>query len=191
MNNVTLDIVRAAFTKKGYVWSDKFNLFGIRRANGKVNDFDDLLGYAAFFNGQWLFACYNATTEPGLDPLVSPQNRKGTAILKEGQYIDAYMIGLHQNKRDHRAFVQAKPLPVFRDSNKTASIELDPKSLDKGIFGINIHRANVNSLSTKVGPWSAGCQVFQRPLGLEHALKLAAATGQKFFTYTLLNENDL
>lgn len=182
----TIQNLQAAFSRKGYVW-EPFNLIGIRLSGGKADQFDDLIGWAtnvdkAFFEG---------TTEPGLTYLQSPMNKAGTSILKEGQYLNCYRIGFHQNKQDHPAFVQIAPVTVFRDSDRDAMFDLDPKTLTKGIFGINIHRANLNSVAQVVGPHSAGCQVFRRAAALERVLAEARKSGRKTFTYTLLNSTDL
>jgi hypothetical protein len=44
--------------------------------------------------GHWTFNVHEATTDPGLYYLKHPANSSGTAILKEGQYLYRYCLGL-------------------------------------------------------------------------------------------------
>ena len=119
-----------------------------------------------------------------------PTQVKGTAILKEGQYRGAYKIGYHKGK--YKALCQAKPLPVYRDGNKDDKFDLNPLSIDKGIFGINIHKAGDNS--TLVDGWSYGCTVFAKSLDFSSFMRLVEKSANIYgnsFTYTLINEEDL
>ena len=68
----------------------------------------------------------------------------------------------------------------------------DESKVDTGIFGINIHKAGVDS--TFVENWSEGCQVFKRSAEFDAfmviAKKAAAIHGNKF-TYTLIESKDI
>jgi hypothetical protein len=92
---------------------------------------------------------------------------------------------MHQGK--YKAFCQAKPVEVFRDKNLDDKAE-ETATIDKGLFGINIHRANEKLTSKLIDKWSAGCQVLNNPADFAKVLFTAESTKQKFFTYTLLKE---
>lgn len=163
---------------------EKFNIFGIRRAGGFTNTFNDHVGvYYETSNGVWVSAMFAATTDPGLFWLENPSNVNGTAILKPGNYKNSHKIGLH--KGEYKALVQNTPLPVWRDKDKDH--EYDYVSIDNGMFGINIHRANPSTTSKQVDKWSAGCQVLANPDDFNTLLTLAEQHGT-VFTYTLFDE---
>ena len=70
---------------------------------------------------------------------------------------------------------------------------MDKRTIDTGMFGINIHKAGI--ASTIVDGWSAGCQVLAKTDEYEIFMDLCrkqklAGYGDKF-TYTLLEEKDL
>lgn len=184
------------FARKGYTFFTKgdynLNIIGVRHKGAKVtNHFDDCLvviyNTANEQNVKRVFVC---TTLPGKKAMEHPMQIKGTAILKEGQYCGAYKIGYHKGK--YKALCQAKPLPVYRDGNKDDKFDLNPLSIDKGIFGINIHKAGDNS--TLVDGWSYGCQVLSKSIDFNALMRLAEKSANIYgnsFTYTLINEEDL
>jgi hypothetical protein len=92
---------------------------------------------------------------------------------------------MHQGK--YKAFCQVKPVEVFRDKNLDDKAE-ETATIDKGLFGINIHRANEKFTSKLIDKWSAGCQVLNNPTDFAKILFAAESSKQKFFTYTLLKE---
>lgn len=124
---------------------------------------------------------------PGSYYLSNLLNPKGTAILKEGQYLNAYKIGYHKGKP---ALIQSRPVTVYRDKNRDEFFDLNKE--ETGMFGIDIHRAG--PFSHLVNSWSAGCQVFQKESDFEFFMTLCEAT-QKIcnglFTYTLIEESYL
>lgn len=184
------------FARKGYAFFTKgeynLNIIGVRHKGSKVtNHFDDCLvviyNTANEKNVKRVFVC---TTLPGKKAMEHPTAIKGTAILKEGQYRGAYKIGYHKGK--YKALCQAKPLPVYRDGNKDDKFDLNPLSIDKGIFGINIHKAGDNS--TLVDGWSYGCQVLSKSIDFNALMRLVERSASIYgnsFTYTLINEEDL
>lgn len=180
MRTPTIEELKAKFTELGYKW-EPFHLIGIRSAANEPNKFDDLIGVV---NGNELkfFTC---TTNPGTFWLNSPMNPKGAAVLKCGQYVDSWVMGLHKGK--YRALTQAKPITVWRDADKDSVAEEQGKE-DTGIFGINIHRANEAVASKNIDKWSAGCQVLNDPKQFKELLDLCAESKKKYFTYTLLHE---
>ena len=201
MDKLLEKIKSADFSKilvnKGYAYftNGKYNLniIGVRRAGNKVtNQFDDyiVVEYIDMY-GIKTRDVFPATTDPGLSSMTKPMSTKGCAILVPGQYRSSWMIGYHKGK--YEAIVQYKPVKVYRDNNKDKVYDFDSKTIEEGIFGINIHKAGDNS--TIVNGWSAGCQVLARRKDFDKLMKLAhyqISQGHgKLFTYTLINEEDL
>lgn len=180
MKFYSISELKSEFTKNSYSWFN-FHIVGIRSKENKPNQFDDLIGVVNNDKITW-FTC---TTNPGTHWLKNLLNPKGTALLKPGQYIDSYKLGLHQNK--YEAFVQAKPITVYRDGDKDDIAE-ETKVTETGYFGINIHRANDKLISKLIDKWSAGCQVLNNPDDFKELLHQAKLSGKKQFTYTLLKE---
>jgi hypothetical protein len=94
----------------------ELNIVGLRNRRRQANQFDDEMhvfyhlpdGKVKYFRFIW-------TTDPGVFWLESPMTGRGTAILKQGQYRDAYALGLHRSKTP--ALVQVKPVTVLIDSD--------------------------------------------------------------------------
>lgn len=188
-----IPVLKASVEALGFKYfTDKPNIIGVRTALNVPNQFNDFLcliveACAAYPKG--LFRVWRITTEPGETYLLNPLNNKGCAVLKPGQYLDAYNFGLHQGKKDHRALVQVKPVTVYRDNNKDNKADWSATQ-DTGLFGVNIHGANKSGETLKIGPWSAGCQVFAIWQNKEDFLKaLEPFNGP--FTYSLLHETQL
>ena len=194
-------VSKADFSKilvdKGYVYFNKgkynLNIIGVRRTGTKVtNQFDDdiVVEYIDMY-GIKTREVFAATTDPGLSSITNPISSKGCAILAPGQYRSCWKLGYHKGK--YEAIVQYKPVKVYRDNNKDKVYDFDSKTIEEGIFGINIHKAGDNS--TIVNGWSAGCQVLARRKDFDKLMKLAhyqISQGHgKLFTYTLINEEDL
>ena len=184
------------FARKGYAFFTKgeynLNIIGVRHKGSNVtNHFDDCLVVIYNTGNQKnIKRVFTCTTLPGKKAMEHPMQVKGTAILKEGQYRGAWKIGYHKGK--YKALCQAKPVPVYRDGNKDDKFDLNPISIDRGIFGINIHKAGDNS--TLVDGWSYGCQVLAKSLDFNALMRLAERSASIFgnsFTYTLINEEDL
>lgn len=201
MDKLLEKIKSADFSKilvnKGYAYftNGKYNLniIGVRRAGAKVtNQFDDyiVVEYIDMY-GIKTRDVFPATTDPGLSSMTKPMSTKGCAILVPGQYRSSWMIGYHKGK--YEALVQCKPLKVYRDNDKDNVYDLNPKTIEEGSFGINIHKAGDDS--TIVNGWSAGCQVLKRKVNFDKLMKLAhyqfsQGMGARY-TYTLINEEDL
>ena len=168
------------------------NIVGIRNDNSVPNSFDDELWVFWKYDNIWTLKKYQITTDPGLTYLEYPINESGTAILKEGQYRNAYKIGKHRNK--YTALVQAKPVTVIRDFNRDSKLDFNSGKEQTGMFGINIHRSSANGESTLVNKWSAGCQVFSKISQYNEFIKLCKLAQDywgNFFTYTLINKQEL
>lgn len=172
--------------KKYFFYEEAFelNIVGFRRLGTKVNTFNDYIGvfYKDFREDRKSF--FRATTRPGLSYLLKPLLSKGTAILVPGQYVRAYELGEHKGRE---ALIQVGEVEVFRDKNLDAKFDEDRHSIDKGFFGINIHRAG--PYAKWVNKNSAGCQVIQDELAFEDFINICERSKQyvnKKFTYTLL-----
>ena len=177
------------------------NIAGIRHTTNVPNAFDDLLCVFWKYNGAWTLRVFPCTTDPGTYWLKNPENKLGTAIVKEGQYKGVWKLGLHQGK--YKALVQKNPITVIRDFDRDNELDYDSGKEETGIFGINCHRANENGKSVNVDKWSAGCQVLQnreifhpenqaeKVFEFDYLLHLCDKAKENFsdsFTYTLLNE---
>lgn len=143
--------------------------------------------------GKEVMKIYAWTTDPGTYWMLNPMSDLGTAILKPGQYIDAYRIGYHRNNKKHRALVQTgAKVTVIRDNTKDT--KKDKTTEETGYFGINIHGANHGVTTTNINKWSAGCQVaanwWDKEALVDIAGQFKTVTGN-YFTYTLLEEADL
>lgn len=180
--------------KKGYKIYDgdpyDVNLVGIRTSDNTPNEFNDWFVLFYKFRGDWIFNYYTCTTDPGLYWLNNPMNELGTAILKEGQYVDCFKIGNHKG---YNAIVQAKPVTVIRDFNRDNNLDYESGVEDYGMFGINIHRASEYHESVQIDKWSAGCQVINDPAIFIHIMNIVHKSSAKWdskLTYTLLHERD-
>ena len=85
---------------------------------------------------------------------------------------------------------QAKNVKVYRDPNR--DMKYDENKIQEGVFGINIHKAGVDS--TFVENWSEGCQVFKRAKDFEEfmvIMRKAKDVHGNSFTYTLIESADI
>jgi hypothetical protein len=180
MKRYSLEEVKKEFEKLNYKWFD-FHFVGVRSNANLKNEFDDLFGMIKGNTIQWV----TCTTNPGTHWLKNLLNPKGTALLRPNQYVDTWQIGMHQGK--YKAFCQCKPVEVYRDNNLNDVAE-ETSAIDRGLFGINIHRANDKAISKFIDKWSAGCQVLNNPADFQKLLELAEESKLKQFTYTLLKE---
>ena len=167
--------------------SEKNNIISINQ----TDKFNDALVLLYKDNGEWKKDIYEITTDPGLKLLRNPSNSKGTAILVPGQYRNTYKIDLH--KGQYKALCQRGGLvKVYRDKNKDNKLDFDPKTIDTGYFGINIHKAGLSS--ELIGGYSAGCQVFHYVKDFNKFMENIEKSNNIYgnsFTYTLLTTNDL
>lgn len=188
------DDVENRYKQLGYRWFDDpfdLNLFGIRSPDVKRNDqFRDAVGIAWRDHlGDPRMLLFSATTVAGDYYLTHPMNRRGTGIIKPDQYRLAYKLGLHKAKP---ALVQVAPFAVYRDPNRDTFLDYRPNTIQTGMFAMNMHRAHPTRITTRIGRWSAGCQVFQNPNELDMILSLvrtqALAGLGTHITYTLLDK---
>ena len=194
--NFTLDQIKAVLAQKGYKFFDNgvynLNIIGVRANKVKPDAFDDTI-YFIYRDEHTRpnINCFPCTTEPGLDCLITPVSSKGTAILVPAQYSGMWALGLH--KGEYEALVQVNPVSVYRDNNRDDVFDFDPKSIESGCFGINMHHASQFNPNVRVGKWSAGCQVFQNIKDFDFAIALCKKAAELYsnsFTYTLIEEKD-
>lgn len=167
---------------------NELNIVGVRSRDLTPNAFNDTINVIYTDATGWHIHSFAATTDPGLYWLKNPLQVVGTAILKAGQYVDAYAIGLHRGQ--YPALVQRKPVTVYRDANRDDRLDITGKE-QTGLFGINIHRAKEEGATLQVNKFSAGCQVFGSSLDFAKFLSLCEKHRQLYgntFTYTLLNQ---
>jgi len=198
--NLIAEQFKSIINKKGYAFFDKnkynLNIIGVRNSSHNPEKFDDsLLTIYKNNENEWEVLSYEITTEPGPSILRKPINPDGTAILVPDQYRGVYQIGTHGGSYRHIALVQRNgKVKVYRDANKNGTIEIDPESVQNGMFGINIHRHAAPNEKEYVRGSSAGCQVFKNSLDfadfMETCNKAADIFGNSF-TYTLIEEEDL
>lgn len=189
--------IQKTLKEKGYLYFTKgnynLNIIGVRSTQGKkvTNKFDDAIIIDYNLDGKYYRYVFPITTDPGLYYMKHPINNKGCGILVPNQYKSTYALDLHRGK--YLALCQRlKPVEVYRDNNKDDVYDLYPEQIDKGMFGVNIHKSIENA--TSVDKYSAACQVFSRSSDFSKFIdicKKAKAIWGNSFTYTLIEEKDL
>lgn len=199
INPYGLDQIKSAILSKNYKWFENgdfnLNLIGIRNSDtgsSVTNKFDDTFFIAYRDAGKWKVHNYACTTDPGAHWQQSPMNPGGTASLVPNQYRSTWRIDLHLGL--YKALKQFAPVTVYRDKGKDLTYDRHLEDSTKGIYGINIHRANPTRTSHTVDKWSAGCQVIADPYDFVNLMYLADMAEKKYgnsFTYTLLESKDI
>lgn len=147
MNRPTIDQLKAEFSRLGYLWLP-FQVIAIRSKANEPNKFDDLIGFVDGDTITW----HTGTANPGTYWLENPSRVDGTAMIKEGQYIDTWQLGKHKGQYD--ALTQAKEVTVYWDNDKDKLAE-ETTTTETGYFGINWHHAHAEHESQNVDKWSA------------------------------------
>ena len=202
MNKPTVDQLIKIADVKGYpifksqgIFNYNLNLWGIRSLSKDATCYNDLL--CVFYQNikcKWTIDYFTITTDPSNLLLRKPENTEGTFILDETHHSKMWSFGFHKGRRDHKALVQFSPCHGHRDNNKNDVIDgvLTPAY---GMFGINMHRASAYSNDSRIGLYSAGCQVhYDKNLYNNNFIPLIEACvreGNGIFSYTLINEKDL
>lgn len=184
--------IKTALRTNNYELLDRpyeLNIVGIRSTSIVPNRFDDEIH--VFYKtpgGGWEHYVFTATTDPGTYWLKNPMMPQGTAILAQGQYKNAYQIGLH--KGQYEALVQVRNVKVIRDYNRDAVLDFNNGHLMTGMFGIDIHRASLIGTTKYVDKYSAGCQVFEDIKGFDIFMQLCHRHKElygNYFSYTLID----
>lgn len=194
---MNIDTIKQTLKRLNYAFFDNgkphnLNLIGIRNSERRAGYFDDtfIIIYRNRENKEVIFT-FPCTTDPSDVYLQKPLSGKGTAIVVPGQYRGLWKIGVHANK--YTALVQAKPIKVYRDNNKDNIINTDNRTIEEGIFGINLHRAGLKD-SNEIGLYSAGCQVLEHKKDFDFIIKACQVSADNFgnsFTYTLLTQENI
>lgn len=168
----------------------ELNLVGLRNANPTSGVFDDdLFVFYKDDSSNWHLEVLPITTDPGTFWLENPMRPEGTAMIAQGQYINAYKLGKHRGKFD--ALVQVKPIDFWRLKLNADKSRYTIVGRAKGQIGANIHRGSIGAgPGTQIGKDSAGCQVIAKRtddtllLGLakKHLLRYPGG-----ITYTLID----
>lgn len=189
---MVLQKLRAILKHNGfklYTRPYELNIVGLRSASTVPNRFDDEIH--VFYKVspiKWNYHVYKATTDPGTFWLRNPMQPQGTAILAQGQYEHAYEMGLHRGQ--YTALVQRKSVTVIRDYDRDAMLDFYNSKKTKGLYGINIHRANKIGTTKTVDKNSAGCQVFENATAFQQFMLLCERHRRMYankFTYTLID----
>lgn len=189
----TYDKLKEICLKKSFPFYTKnldLNIIGIRNLEGREKDnntFNDVFCFIYLEGGQKIVHTFKGTTEGGYKPRLNPSNSKGLAIMVPGHYKKLWTFGKHKGQYD--AFVQLSPVSVYRDNNKDNILDFEPSSIETGMYGINMHRANQSQTSTYVENWSEGCQVFADPKDFDKAMSIYNAYRKLWgdaVSYTLL-----
>lgn len=195
---VDINLLQAVIAKKKYQWfNDKPNIIAVR-TNLQIPDvFNDPIFIAYKNKGVDTLFTGMITTEPGITYQKKLLNPKGCWVMMPAQMIDAYSPGFHQGKPDHRCLRSTGKIFGLREDDQDSIILNDKDAVaqwvDGTTVGANIHGANKAGITAKVGPWSAGCQVYNDWKKKEEMMDIV----QKLYprltkvTYTLLTEKDL
>ena len=104
--------------------------------------------------------------------------------------------GLQINPVMEEAMAEHKLDMFLRKPRSTddALADMKPDTIQRGLFGINIHRASADQRSIQVGKWSAGCQVVADPRDFAQLMDICSLAEDVWgpaFCYTLLLEEHL
>lgn len=188
-----------------YNVKDRLIVLNVRSGSKECDTFDDTTHLVC--NGQILFSA-ESTCDPGLANMLNPVNPNGCAIVMNGYWKGLWKFGYHKGK--YKAFVQNRPVIVFRDNDKDSILDycdirndnpavlefvknvakgkycdtilVNGKAyvLEFGLFGINCHRASEVNILQKVGLYSAGCCVIQDATKFNRMLVVASSTQNRY-----------
>ena len=126
-DKINIDSLQRVAKNKNYkIFSNglkdyNLNIWNVRANDPKSNTFNDIGVIFWKYNGKWMIHKYDITTDPGLFYLHQLCNPYGTAILKPGQYLNCWELGLHKGK--YKALVQVKPVTTIRDFDKDSELD--------------------------------------------------------------------
>lgn len=197
---VTIDTLKRSIHALNYKWfDDQINMIAVR-SNLQIPDvFNDPFFMVYKENGVEKIFVTTITTEPGVYYQKHLLNPKGCWVMMPAQMIDAYRLGFHQNKQDHRCLQSVGRIYGLREDDKDGIIGNDRDAVAQWVagntVGANIHGAKkLVDLTEIVGMNSAGCQVHSRWSAKEKMCDIAALyskVNKGLITYTLLTENQL
>ena len=162
-----------------------------RKCKPPITQNIDSSNYIRRYQKGWCLDIFDITTHASNMVLLNPENIKGTAIVKEGQYKNLWTKGLH--KGQYPALVQVGLIDVYRDNDKDDKLDFNVP-IERGIFGINCHHASQYHVVDEIGLYSAGCQVHENVHNFEnnfmYDIEQSNNIGFKFFDYTLIKDID-
>jgi hypothetical protein len=137
-------------------------IYGLR-SNEKTPNVPDDKFY--IFEEEKFLTMLTGSTEPGTPILQGgflKYNKVGAAVVKANEwYHNLWLYGLHMGKMP--ALRQVGEILLYRDGDMDVYAEELGRVIKGNYFGINFHTMDYNLLSkdieTKIGTWSAGCQV--------------------------------
>jgi hypothetical protein len=183
---VAMADLKNRFASKGLEWWD--NAFiSLRFGNDYTDNATDWLVYV---NGSDMYAM-NCTTKPGKYWVYNPVTYGGVTgaacLVGDRQYKDAWTFVNSTNWQTlwlgAPYFYQVGEVEIYRDGNKNDVLELDSTTIQKGLFGINIHRGDITTI---IWNWSAGCITIMYNLWVEFLGKGLFTNGQ-LVSNTILN----
>lgn len=193
---IDINLLQAVIARKKYQWfNDKPNIIAIRTTLQVPDVFNDPIFIAYKDKGVDKLFTAMITTEPGITYQKKLLNPKGCWVMMPNQMIDAYSPGFHQGKPDHRCLRSTGKIFGLRDADLDgiAGNSGTPAWVDGTTVGANIHGANKAGITAKVGPWSAGCQVYNEWKKKEEMMDIVEKLYPRLakVTYTLLAETDI
>lgn len=190
--------IQKIFAKKGYAFftgAFNMNFFAARGNMRRPDAFDDIL-FIVYTDaeGNPVVRMFEGTVDPGIPWLTRPMNAGGAAAIAPGQYRAVWQLGKFKNTD---ALIQCGKFRIFRDNNKDAIFDYDPKTIQDSMpsdgifFHEHFQKQNVAEI---VSNSSAGCvvprsRVDHREIMRILQLQAKAGLGNKF-TFTLFNETD-
>jgi hypothetical protein len=184
--------IRSLFVGEGPLRTDEYDPFA-----SQTGQWDDYIGVVWFDGNIWHEHLFAGTTDPG--KVAASENERGTAVMKPGQYVDAYALGNH---RGYPAIVNwGKVAPDYWRVRRVPGEPPTVVAENDEYIGLNIHRARAKDKPApeEVGPYSAGCQVIREYRDWDYFYSLVkelftyaqAIHGVQYMTYTLLTTHDV
>ena len=195
---VTIQGLKDSIASLNYKWfDDQINLIAIR-TNLQVPDaFNDVMCIVYKKDGVEVLETAMITTEPGITYQKKLLNPKGAWVMLPAQMINAYKLGLHQGKADHRCLKSVGKIYGWREDDLDGIALNDKNAVAQWVegttVGANIHGSNKLGVTKVVGPWSAGCQVYNEWKKKELLISIADLyknVNGGLITYTLIKESD-
>jgi hypothetical protein len=172
------------------------NLCGIRSLSRESNHFDDIFCLFYRISGSWHFHQFPVTLDPGLTYLQTPFSpeaaKDGTFIIAPGFYRGLWAIGKFKNRQ---ALLQVGTVRGYRDKNWDHILDLDPKTITSGNYGILFHpHFQGVKVAQRVWNSSAGCVVPQSDDDFEFTMAICNKSARIFgnkFSFAVIHEEQL
>jgi len=184
------------YKKMGVPW-EEINMFGIQNEN-KMNEdvINDWICIAD--NKTKIIYKFRGSTNPGIyytNHLINSK-LKGVAHIANGYHPKVYVVGFHKGK--YEAMVQrGAKIRIWRDVDK--DFKKSTKDIVcKGWFGTNIHKMSDWKVLTRIGRYSAGCQIIADPKEFRQFMSIVKASnhykryrGAARFSYMIVPVNSI